>query len=524
MANKVTVELSAKDGEMVAAWQRSKNSLAEFEEGIKRAHHKTESWGGEFKKDLADFGKGLTASVGGFELMKKGVELVEEAYGNWSHKIDEVITKQRESRAELTHTLALAGKLADSPKVEEALKSVEGAKREEAKAAYTGVSNAAPELSTDQQLDLTRQVAPLAAAVGEQGVEETGRVAGTLQKVAPGRSAFDVANMAHVAMQQVDARRRGELSDPGSLRALEILQGAGMSTEKGLAFETEAMSKGMLSKDLEKIGDEISSGKNPQEFLKSAGHSPEAMAQYKFYSTAPGQARLDLLMHDRKTAQAVLGGKESERLGLMDEKSIAAREAQLAASHEGSGAIGATIEAQERVHPLDMARRKMEEQEHHAHAKAAKRKEAWDTQTHMATTGMMNLVGRNWLTEFAAEKGEQMAGAAFGLMPEKTQESMVMNDQQMALASSAATGDLSGVVRGARAMTEGGGNPMKETNDLLREQNRKLDAIASNGKQQPPHVVVNVQGGGGGRRDMSARSDHSPAAALGNRGGEGGTL
>jgi hypothetical protein len=172
--------------------------------------------------------------------------------------------------------------------------------------------------------------------------------------------------MANVATHQARGRA-SELADPSGIRALEILRTkAGMSMEQGLAFETEALDKKLGSRDLEKIADALVDEKEMKK-----PHTRADLAYNKFYREHDAQKRLQMLQSDAQTRRVVLGDKEADRFGLMDQKSIAEREAQLKASHEGTGSITRDIEENDKFNPLAAARHKAKIEEGRALADRA---------------------------------------------------------------------------------------------------------------------------------------------------------
>jgi hypothetical protein len=415
--NNITIELSAKDAELVAAWQRQKESVFAFEDSLKKTHQTSKAFTDDFSKGLEDFGKGLVAGYAGLEGVKKGVELVEEAYDEWYQKIGKTVDAQRESREEIARTLVLANKLRDAPLIEEGLKGIGGATRAEKMAAFSSIAEATPDLSAQRQLDLTREIAPLAAAAGEKGLGEIGRVAGVFQAAAPSRSAFDVANIADVAMGQVAPNRRGELADPATMRALEILQHkAGMSLEGALGFETEAMSKGLAARDLQKIAvalvDHMPNMQHPAHITR------DNIDKYNFAHIASPEARLDALAHNEKMRRAILGEKESEFFGLMSQEGIAARSAAFLSGHAGEGSIATKAAQFEAVDPLDARRHRLAvEKERHTEKPGVDRDRRDVALDEVKEFALDHVVGRNWLTEFAVDNGMSGVNKAIGAVP-----------------------------------------------------------------------------------------------------------
>jgi hypothetical protein len=555
MANKITVEMSAQDAELVAAWQRQKQNLAEFDEHVHRTHKTTESWGTSFKADLADFGKGLVASYAGFEGVKLGAEKVAEAFKKWNEELDEVLKKQREHLKLLSQELAMSGKLNQAPEIEKGLDQIKGATAKEKDAIFGGVAQAAPELSSNQQLALTKELAPLGEFLDEGRLNAVGGIAGTLQKAMPKRSGHDVANMAWTA-SQIAGNRRGELSDPASVRALEILQTrAGMSGERALAFEVEAMEHGLGSKDLGKIGEALVDQKSQKELAELGHHirGPEDAAKLKFYQTASSDARLALLQHDKAAARAILGEKEGERFGLMDDRSIEEKTARLKMAEKVSS-IDADVISFEASYPAEAERRRTQ-----LKREARQRKEANSKGLPEFEAGM-----DDWEEGMRDKYGDMIGGALGGygrsvwtgikrLAPAGTGGARIANymagveDKPEAVEEASQGSTLPGRVLSfgdeiykafdfkdqlfgapAQAPPAAPASPppaqalpssATETNQLLREQNKLIGQQTSLmktlvGKTQSVAAVNVHVGGGRGRVDFSHRNDHVPAMAL----------
>jgi hypothetical protein len=515
VANKITVELEPKDAEMVAAWQRQRDNIAAFGEQIqnagehtKKAHHEADSWLGRMKEGLSENTSKLINFFTGFAVVEKAADLVGEAIHKWIEELDEVLHKQREHEKLLAQELALAGKLSLAPQIEHGLEEIKGAKKSEKNALYAGVSSAAPDLSAEQQLALVKELAPLGSLLDESHLTSTAGIAGTLQAAAPGRKAGDIANLAYRASQMA-GKRAGELGDPSTTRALELLQKkGGMSLEGGLAFETEAFSHGLSAKDVEKIGDSLSEQKDIGQ-LRRLTRTAEDAAKLKFYQTKDPKARLALL-DDHKTAHAVLGERESERLALMDKASIAHREAELKKSESLAGGqifrdtlahdVQNPAEAQQRATELHAERRK---------EAAAKGLAAYDADLKTAEEADKDQFGgviggllagsRHYTGNLARELpgGRGFANRLAGHTDLEEKEHTPVTDENRAQPRSTMVSALARLV------------------GLTQETNEHLKTIA--GKDHAPKVDVKVEGGGGGGRgkvDYSHRAEPSSAKSL----------
>ena len=232
MANQVVVELSAEDASMVAAWQRAKDNISQFEEKIKSTKGHSKGWTDEMKRALpalvALFRERWSAS----RPSRKGPNTWWTSTGINGRSCGRLSPKQLKSRQELTQMLALSGNLKQAPAVERALEEIDTATKDEKLAVFRSVSQAAPGLERHKQTELVKEIAPLAEILGTEGAGEVGQIAGTPVKVARHKSMAELANLAHMAMSHAGGRG-AELGDEGSLRALQIFQKRlGMSVER----------------------------------------------------------------------------------------------------------------------------------------------------------------------------------------------------------------------------------------------------------------------------------------------------
>jgi hypothetical protein len=271
-------------------------------------------------------------------------------------------------------------------------------------------------MTTERQLSLTKQIAPLAEIVGESGLGELGKLAGTLATTAGNRSDFDLANLATVATREVRADRRGELADPASLRALNILQHqAGFSLEKSLAFEATAINKGLGSKDVEKFADALI---DPMADMQHPAHLTHANIDAYKFAHMDRAHRLDALLHDKRMVQAVLKNREATRFAeLGSGAEWGANEAALIAGHTGEGVNAGLIAQHEEQDPQAVLRRQNSEKQRLADERAASEREGWKTQLEAGKRGALDFFGRNWLTEFGANLGAGTLDLAHGLLP-----------------------------------------------------------------------------------------------------------
>ena len=289
------------------------------------------------QEGFAGVGRSLLGTMVGFEAVTKGAEYLVDLYRDQRKELQEVVAEQLKSRQELTQMLAMSGNLKQAPAVEKALEEIDTAKKDDKLAVFRSVSQAAPGLDRHKQTDLVKEIAPLAEILGTEGAGEVGKIAGTLSKVAPQKSMAELANLAHLAASHAGGRG-AELGDEGSLRALQIFQKrVGMSVEEGLAFESEALEKGLTGKDVEKIGTGIDKDESIQQLAKDA-KTPEGRAKMRFYREQDRHKRMEMLYHDKEIQRAILGDRGDERFGMMSEGGVASRAAEF---RQGEGTFNA---------------------------------------------------------------------------------------------------------------------------------------------------------------------------------------
>lgn len=344
MPNEIKVILTAEDAELVQAWQRGRDNVAQYADQVKKSgeehqkmgHHGAESFesiSSGVKKTTND----LAGMVVGFKAVEKGADLIHESFREWVKDLEDAANKERDFRVELTKTLALQGKLHDEPEVEKRLEKITGASKEQKLIAFKAVGDVAPGLNTDEQMGIVDQTAKLGRTGGEEAITRASRAGAVIKQVDPSLSPFEAANLGKVASDQARGRA-GELADPASLRSLEILHHrAGMSMDESLAFETTAMKHGLGSKDVEKVTDELVKDVSPEKLGKPKSH--EDLKKHAFYREHDAKKRLALIEHDKMTRDAILGGKESERFGDITAQEREDSRAQLSAGRQGTGAI-----------------------------------------------------------------------------------------------------------------------------------------------------------------------------------------
>jgi hypothetical protein len=549
MGGQITIELSAKDAEMVAAWQRQRDNVGLFEEKIKSAQGHSKGWTDEMQEGFKGVGRSLLGNLVSIEAVTKGAEFLTECYRGQVRELHEIVAKQRESREELTHLLTLSGKGKEAPAVEKALDNIGTAKKDEKLAVYKSVSEAAPELATQKQTELTKQIAPLAEILGTGGASEVGKIAGTLSKVAPDKSERELANLAHMARQH-SGGHGAELGDDGSLRALQILKQkrVGMSTEQALAFESEGMSKGLGARDMEKIATALDKDEDMEALAKGA-KTPEGRAKLHFYREHDRQKRLAMLHHDKGVRQSVLGDREGEKFGLMSEQGVASR-----AEEYRQGEAGFNDESLKEHERHDAVGHRLRTTE----IAIEREKEGYGRKSHEELYELgekeeelkMRKEGRSETYIKAVQEKERLAvdlggapapGATQALLKEQTErqhhERMIANLEREKTLPGADRADLQqSIDRNKFALLSpeeqdekvqaarqhrgaaGGDHPQGAVGQQLVEHAAKQTELLQRLVDKPQSVAVNVQAGGGSRGpriNATERAEPSWSEALG---------
>ena len=135
-----------------------------------------------------------------------------------------------------------------------------------------------------------------------------------------------------------------------------------MSLEEALAFESEALSKGLQGRDVEKIATALD---KDEDLGKLSAHAKthEDVARLHFFSEHDRKKRLAMLYDDREVQRAIVGDREAEKFGLMGEEGVVGRGEEYRRGKAGFNAE--QLKVQEKVHPVDERRRKakIEQQE-----------------------------------------------------------------------------------------------------------------------------------------------------------------
>lgn len=216
---------------------------------------------------------------------------------------------------DITQAIAKAGDLANASTIEAAIGGVKGATREQASAAFTGISNAAPGMDLNRRLSLMREVAPMAPTGANVG--QLGNIAGKIGQLMPGTSANDVLDVTAMMRQRTgeDFERIGGDEFEASMARL---QQSGMSPIQSMAIGLAGVEANLPSKAINKIAGSL------VESDPTAGQHGRLTAtqrmQRNFYKL-DAQSRFKALSTDKATAEAVLGVGGAINMGLLGDTS-----------------------------------------------------------------------------------------------------------------------------------------------------------------------------------------------------------
>lgn len=237
--------------------------LKNFEEAAKKARDLGESGakGGEKLvmswKAVGGAMSGLLVGAGGFAGLATAAHAL---YEGWQRDLDATLAKVVKLSDASAKQIGVSGKVASGPQVEQFLKSLTGATREQGLEALTAVQGAAPEQTLSRQFAIADQVTRLAPMGFD--LKEMGALTGKLAELMPEKTATELANLATVLKQQTGASS-GQLQSNEFLLGVQQLvkSGAVKSTEEGLALGAQAVSQnispGVLTQIAAAVGQQV---------------------------------------------------------------------------------------------------------------------------------------------------------------------------------------------------------------------------------------------------------------------------
>lgn len=222
------------------------------QEGGKGAEKMDLNW-----KNLKTTMGGLLVGAGGLAGLAAGLHAF---YEQWQRDLDQTHEKVSKLNDATAKQIAASGRVASGPQVEQFLKSLTGATREQGLEALTAVQGAAPEQTLSRQFAIADQVTRLAPMGFD--LKEMGALTGKLAELMPEKTATELANLATVLKQQTGASS-GQLQSNEFLLGVQQLvkSGAVKSTEEGLALGAQAVSQnispGVLTQIAAAVGQQV---------------------------------------------------------------------------------------------------------------------------------------------------------------------------------------------------------------------------------------------------------------------------
>lgn len=190
------------------------------------------------------------------------VHLVTGAYADWRQEMERLAAAQRSFEKDLVRTLARSGDLARGRQIEQALENVPGVTREQARAAFEGVTGAAQELPLNQRIRLAGRVAQ-SAPLGAD-LTQLGAAAGELTGVLPGQGAGRVTDIAG-KLQQLAGDELAEVGSKPFQAAVQGLVESGAATpEQALGFAIATLRANQPLKFVGNLAKKLGGQKDPR--------------------------------------------------------------------------------------------------------------------------------------------------------------------------------------------------------------------------------------------------------------------
>lgn len=225
---------------------------------------------------------------------------VTRAYTEWASEVNRVRDAHKGLQGELVKTLAASRDLANAKQIENALAGIKGMPISDATKGFGAATAAAPGLSWQDRVGLTKAAAPL-VPMG-QDVNAHLNLAAKLKQLDPSLSNEDANDLAIVMRERAgeDAARYGSDDFMSSMGRLKT---AGLSTEQAISIGMADVESDLPSKGLKKRAEAIY-GTNA-----TPGHGPKSKADRlkAEFDKLSAQDRMKRLHSDKEMADAVLG-------------------------------------------------------------------------------------------------------------------------------------------------------------------------------------------------------------------------
>ena len=248
-------------------------------------------------------------------------------YKDWRAEVEKLGQEHSKFTENLVRELTSAGDLLQGPMIQQRLESMPGATREQATEAFAGVALGGPSLALERRLDIAEHIARQAPTGTD--LRGLGEFAGELGDMLPQKTADDLADLA-TKLQAAAGGDAGKLASPSFLRAVQLMQSAGVKPEESLAMGMQALGANLRPDVLGDVADKITD--------RTLEKKPGADAFNRFVE-APAKQRLDMLFQDPAVREEVLG-QQDMRFGLLNRDAIAAQARELEAAQRDNFALG----------------------------------------------------------------------------------------------------------------------------------------------------------------------------------------
>lgn len=277
--------------------------------------------------------------VTGLLSVSSAVGVVTRAYGEWQRKIEETARAANTASTDMTRMLAQQDELLNAPEIASRLGAMPGVTREQARAAFAGVSSSirAP---SGRRLDLAEQaarVAPLGLDLGSMGA-----LTGAMADISPDLSNADAADLAFLVQSQ-GGGATGAAMSAGFSGSVRQLLAAGIPREQAIAFALHAESRGAGAGFVRKAAATLKTGKFAKMaagdrlqalFSMGKGERERAFGQQArgFDVVDPAEIANDAARLGTAFTQDVVGGRVQAAQATFQGRMAAEQQAQAAAA------------------------------------------------------------------------------------------------------------------------------------------------------------------------------------------------
>lgn len=291
MANDISIKMSGDERDLLRAFQKSNDRMEDMVKGLAKIESKskkTEQAVSAIPKQAID---GFKRMVTGLVTVQGATALARRAYSEWREDLERLAEQSKQTSQQLIKDIVQAGDAASASRIEERINAFKGVPRDTGIAAFRGARAGAPGADLDRVLAIAERAAQGARA-GED-VEKLAQTAGSLEKLAPGKSANDLVDLAL-------SIRAGAGRDIDKLTSARALKGVGGLVATGAATPEEALglTVSSLRADLP--------GTFPAQIAQLVDKQiePKTEAGERFAAADPRE-RLQLILTDEQVRKAV---------------------------------------------------------------------------------------------------------------------------------------------------------------------------------------------------------------------------